>query len=40
MASPENKEAPNKSETYPSKDRSATKRALGKIALGGATKPK
>lgn len=40
VSSPENKEAPNKSETYPSKDRSKTERALGRIAINGATKPK
>lgn len=38
MGNPENKEAPNRSETYPSKDRDETKRQLGKTAIKGANK--
>lgn len=36
--SPENKEAPNKSEQYPSKDPAQTAKALGATAIKGANK--
>jgi hypothetical protein len=38
MGSPENKEAPNASETYPSKDREEAKRQIGRTAIRGANK--
>ena len=38
--SPENKEAPNNSERYPSKDRTETIRKLGQTAVDGANKDK
>jgi hypothetical protein len=40
MASPENKEAPNKSETRPSKDRTETQKQLGRVAINGSQKDK
>jgi hypothetical protein len=38
MGSPENKEAPNKSETHPSKDRTETARQIGRVAIDGSEK--
>lgn len=36
MSNPENKERPNASEKAPARDRSATIKALGRTAIGGA----
>lgn len=38
MSNPENKEAPNASEKAPTRDRTATVRALGRTAIRGANK--
>ena len=38
MKSPENKEAPNPNEKAPSKDRTQTKKDLGRVAIRGASK--